>query len=136
MTPFLAHRDADAAQYPYLRLLYNSWAQDSHLTRDESFHEATGQIGDVFLLHTFMLHCSSRNLLRQPRIITNPPVMLKEPFNYSRTDPDGFSLVEQKTLRELGRPEGLEGWKITGPRERILPARIKVRVCFDCPTLI
>lgn len=72
-----------------------------------------------------MLHSASRNLLREVRIITNPPVSLKEPFNYNR--PDGnYSLVEQKTLKDLGRPEGLPEWKITSKREMLTPARVQV----------
>jgi hypothetical protein len=99
--------------------------RDPQLTRAESFHEASGQAGDVYLLHPFMLHSASRNLLREVRIITNPPVSLKEPFNYNR--PDGkYSLVEQKTLKDLGRPEGLPEWKITKEREMLTPARVQV----------
>ncbi|KAL4944147.1 hypothetical protein BDV06DRAFT_210530 [Aspergillus oleicola] len=89
------------------------------------FHEMTGNIGDVILLHPFMLHSASRNSLREPRIITNPPVGLKEPFNFDRDDPKEYSLVEQKTLLALGR-EGLPGWRITTQRERIVPERMKV----------
>ncbi len=48
---------------------------------------------------------------------------LKEPFNYDGKNP---SLVEQKTLRDLGHPEGLPNWKITAPRERIIPDRVDV----------
>lgn len=94
------------------------------LARDEAFHEVTGEVGDVFLLHPLMLHSASRNLLRTPRIITNPPVSLKEPFNLSR--PDGkYNLVEKKTLLELGKPEGLGEWKITEERRIIVPERIR-----------
>ena len=70
----------------------------------------------------FMLHSASRNLRRDVRIITNPPVSLKEPFNYDGKNPN---LVEQKTLRDLGHPEGIN-WKITSPRERIIPDRVAV----------
>lgn len=104
------------------------WSQiawDPSQTRDESFHEATGEVGDVFLLHPLMLHSASKNLLRIPRIITNPPVSLKEPFNFDREDPSEYSLVELKTLKDLGKPEGLKGWKITGPRREWLSNRIK-----------
>jgi hypothetical protein len=75
-----------------------------------------------------MLHSASKNLLREVRIITNPPVALKEPFNYNRGD-GNYSLVEAKTLKDLGRPEGLPEWKITGPRELLYAAggRIQVR---------
>jgi len=71
-----------------------------------------------------MMHSASKNLLRTPRIITNPPVALNEPFNFNRSD-GKYSLVEQKTLRDLGRPEGLPEWKITSPRERIVSPRIQ-----------
>ncbi|CZR52180.1 uncharacterized protein PAC_02057 [Phialocephala subalpina] len=104
------------------------WSQiawDPSKTRDESFHEATGEVGDVFLLHPLMLHSASKNLLRIPRIITNPPVSLKEPFNFDREDPSEYSLVELKTLKDLGMSEGLKGWKITGPRREWVSNRIK-----------
>jgi hypothetical protein len=123
MTPFLGVRNS---QNPQSRIYWNQWVQDPTLTRDESIHEVTGEVGDVFILHPFMLHSSSRNLLRLPRVITNPLVMLKEPFNYNRADPSGYSLVEQKTLRELGRPDGLPEWKTTGPRGRVVPLRVSV----------
>lgn len=90
------------------------------------FVEVTGECGDVFLLHPLMLHSATPNPLRRIRIITNPPVSLKEPFDLSR--PDGqYSLVEQTTLRALGKEAtGLGGWAITAPRERIVPERMKV----------
>jgi hypothetical protein len=98
---------------------------DPDLARASSFYEATGEIGDVYLLHPFMLHSASRNLRRDVRIITNPPVTLKGHFNYNR--PDGqYSLVEQKTLRDLGRDAGLPEWRITGERMMLTPARVQV----------
>ncbi|KAJ5604632.1 hypothetical protein N7510_009786 [Penicillium lagena] len=105
---------------------WKRWGSSSTYTNDESFHEATGEVGDVFLLHPFMLHSASRNLRRDIRIITNPPVALKEPFNFNRADGQ-YSLVEQKTLRDLGKPKGLPEWKITGPRELISPNRIEIQ---------
>jgi len=123
MTPFMMPRGTPdiPKSHPQRRAVWNSWVRDPSLTSSSTFHEATGETGDVYILHPFMLHSASRNLLRTLRIITNPPVSLKEPFNYNRADPADYSLVEQKTLRDLGRPEGLGDWKITGPRERIVP---------------
>jgi hypothetical protein len=92
---------------------------------DDSFHEATGEVGDVYLLHPLMLHSASRNLLRKLRVITNPPLSLKEPFCFDRADPKNYSLVEQKTLNDLGMPNGLSGWKITNPRREWISNRIK-----------
>ncbi|KAJ7238364.1 hypothetical protein C8J57DRAFT_1727618 [Mycena rebaudengoi] len=105
---------------------FNSIVQTNGLVSSASFHEMTGEVGDVYLLHPLMLHSASHNALRIPRIITNPPVALKEPF---RLDPkDGeLSIVEQKTLKELGRLEGLGGWHIEGGREYLEPNRIKVQ---------
>jgi hypothetical protein len=89
-----------------------------------NFHEMTGKIGDVILMHPLMVHSASRNSLRIPRIITNPPVSLNEPFNFDRENPEEYSLVELKTLQALGK-EGLQGWKATGPRETIVPERMR-----------
>ncbi|KKA30554.1 hypothetical protein TD95_003763 [Thielaviopsis punctulata] len=90
-----------------------------------NFVEACGEAGDVFLLHPLILHTASNNPLRHLRIITNPAIGLRQPFNFSR--PDGkYSLVERSTLRALGR-ENLAGWHITKPREAMVPHRIKVQ---------
>jgi hypothetical protein len=125
-TPTLARRGTIETQGTDRRRYWNNWIRNPELTKEDSFHEATGEVGDVYLLHPFMLHSSSRNLLRNVRIITNPPVALKQPFNYNRSDPREYSLVERKTLKELDRPEGLPEWKITAPRELIITPRVKV----------
>jgi hypothetical protein len=126
-TPYLAPWGAPDIWGPERRKLWMEWVSNPELTRDESFHEATGKVGDVYLLHPLMLHSASRNLLRSVRIITNPPVAIKEPFNFNRPDPKDYSLLEQKTLRDLGRPEGIPEWKITAPRQLINSPRIQVR---------
>jgi hypothetical protein len=91
------------------------------------FVEVTGQCGDVVLLHPLMLHSATPNPLRRIRIITNPPVSLNAPFEFSR--PDGnYSIVEQTTLRALGKDasrEGLGDWRIMAPRELVVPERMK-----------
>ncbi|KAI5808268.1 hypothetical protein DFH27DRAFT_303989 [Peziza echinospora] len=89
------------------------------------FREMTGKIGDVVLMHPLMMHSASRNCLRKPRFIINPPVSLKAPFNFDREDPSEYSVVELKTLRELGT-DRLEGWRIKGGREQLIPERLKV----------
>lgn len=90
----------------------------------EAFVEATGVVGDVYLLHPLMLHSASNNMHRDLRIITNPPVSLKEPFNFDRENPGEYNLVEKKTLQALGK-DRLEGWRITGPRQKVIPERWK-----------
>ncbi|KAK7193071.1 hypothetical protein DPSP01_007589 [Paraphaeosphaeria sporulosa] len=92
---------------------------------DEAFVEVTGEVGDVYLLHPLMLHSASNNTLRKVRVITNPPVSVKEPFNFNRADGQ-YNVVEQKTLKALGK-ENLGGWKITAERQLIVPDSAKVR---------
>ncbi|KAH7100344.1 hypothetical protein BKA62DRAFT_706746 [Auriculariales sp. MPI-PUGE-AT-0066] len=95
------------------------------------FVEMTGNVGDVILLHPLMVHSASPNWRRSVRVITNPPVALKEPFCFDREDADTYSLVEELTLRVLGAWDpcdggtcGLKGWKIEGERRRIVPRRL------------
>jgi hypothetical protein len=90
----------------------------------EAFVEVTGNLGDVFLLHPLMLHAASSNSLRNVRIITNPPVSLREPMCFDRGDAGEYSFVERKTLKALG-VERLEGWKATGSRDEVVPERLR-----------
>lgn len=53
---------------------------------DDEFVEATGNVGDVYLMHPLMMHSATDNALRRVRIITNPPVSLKEPHCFDRAD--------------------------------------------------
>jgi hypothetical protein len=66
------------------------------------FEELTGEAGDFVILHPFMLHASSQNVLGVPRFMTNPPIVLKEPMNLNRNRPEDFSLLERATLHYLG----------------------------------
>lgn len=96
---------------------------------DGDYVEACGDAGDVFLLHPLMLHSSTNNARRAVRIITNPPVALREPFRFDRPrgDEDAYSIVERATLRMLGEEDGLRGWAITHPRERVVPERLMIQ---------
>ncbi|MDA0333797.1 MAG: hypothetical protein O2782_01370 [bacterium] len=66
------------------------------------FVEITGDTGDFIILHPFMLHASSQNVLGIPRFMSNPPIVLKEPLQLNRPDPADFSLLERATLHQLG----------------------------------
>jgi len=101
--------------------IFRGWAAQS-----TNFVEATGEVGDVYLLHPFMLHTASRNTLRTLRIITNPNLAVAEPFNFNRKDEKDYSLVELKTLKALGK-KSLPDWKATGPRETVEPARVEIQ---------
>ena len=87
------------------------------------FVEATGRVGDVFLLHPFILHAKAQNVLRLPRLITNPPIHLTEPMRFDRDDPAEHSLVEQAVLRALDVPR--YEFRPTAPREKIVPERVR-----------
>jgi hypothetical protein len=86
------------------------------------FVEATGEAGDVYLLHPFILHAKAQNVLRVPRFITNPPVHLVEPMRFDRADPGEFSLVERAVLRGLGVDR--YPFAARGPREELVPERV------------
>jgi hypothetical protein len=72
-----------------------------------------------------MLHSASNNQLRKVRVITNPPVSVREPFVFDRAD-GAYSAVERKTLRALGK-ERLEGWEIKAARQRVVPERVRIQ---------
>jgi hypothetical protein len=99
-----------------------STLKESLINQCHEFVEATGQVGDVYLLHPYVLHAKSQNLLGVPRLITNPPVHLREPMNFNRPDPSDFSPVELAVLRGLG-VERLD-FHPTTPRERVVPERV------------
>ncbi|KAH7927759.1 hypothetical protein BV22DRAFT_1031378 [Leucogyrophana mollusca] len=101
------------------------WSHLKEVKTCSKFVEVTGEIGDVVLLHPLMLHSASKNHLRIPRIITNPPVALKEPFNFNRENPDDYSLVERKTLKALGVDQ--LDYKITTERRGVVPLRVKIQ---------
>jgi hypothetical protein len=87
------------------------------------FREVTAKAGDVILMHPFLLHASSQNMLGVPRFMTNPPLQLAEPMRFDRRDPAEFSPVEQAILRSLGL-ERLD-YTIEGERRGYVPERIK-----------
>ena len=66
------------------------------------FEELTGEAGDFIILHPFMLHASSQNVLGVPRFMTNPPIVLKDSMNLNRDNPEDFSLLERASLHYLG----------------------------------
>jgi hypothetical protein len=123
VSPRMTPRDEPGFRAEKDRDFFNGVARDC-----ERFVEVTGDCGDVYLLHPLMLHSASRNPRRMLRIITNPPVGLKEPFQFDRAD-GNYSVVEQATLKALGR-ESLPGWTITGHREPVVPERLKAQAKF------
>ncbi|EGN98483.1 hypothetical protein SERLA73DRAFT_110000 [Serpula lacrymans var. lacrymans S7.3] len=101
------------------------WSHPDEVKKCNKFVEVTGEVGDVVLLHPLMLHSASKNHLRIPRVITNPPVALKEPFNFNRENPDDYSLVEKKTLKALG-VDKLD-FQIKTERREVVPLRVKIQ---------
>jgi hypothetical protein len=63
--------------------------------------EATGQAGDVFVMHPFMLHTRSMNTGNRVRFICNPCVTLREPMNLHRDDASEYSPVERAIVEAL-----------------------------------
>jgi Phytanoyl-CoA dioxygenase (PhyH) len=86
------------------------------------FVELTGDLGDVVLMHPYMLHATSQNVIQHGRLITNPPIALREPMRFNRDDSAEFSAVEAAVLRALG-VDRFE-FQRTGERENVVPARV------------
>ena len=87
------------------------------------FVELTGKIGDVVLIHPYLLHASSQNCSGKARFITNPPISLKDPMQFNRENPAAFSPVERAILRGLG-VDRLD-FQPTAPREHIVSEGMK-----------
>lgn len=87
-------------------------------TQCSQFAEATGEIGDVYLIHPLVLHTMSPNVLRRARFITNSTLRLAEPMRFNRPDPADHSPVERAILRALG-VDRLD-FVATGLRERVV----------------
>jgi hypothetical protein len=62
------------------------------------------------------------------RVITNPPVALKEPMQFKRANPAEYSLVERAVLRGLGADERT-GYDFapSAPRQKIVPERVRIQ---------
>ena len=114
-----------AAKYAEPRDDPGFWSHLEQVKRCTKFVELTAETGDVVLLHPLMLHSASKNHLRVPRVITNPPVALKAPFQFARDDPDEYSLVELKTLKALG-VDRFE-FKPTTERRKVVPPRVGIQ---------
>ena len=76
------------------------------------FVETTGRLGDVVLMHPYMLHAVSQNHRGTARFITNPPIALERadalrPRRPRRALPG--------RARRAARPRASSGWT-TGPR--------------------
>jgi hypothetical protein len=54
------------------------------------------------LMHPYMLHATSQNVMKHGRLITNPPIILREPMQFDRADPSELSSVERAVLHGLG----------------------------------
>ncbi|ABS05026.1 phytanoyl-CoA dioxygenase family protein [Kineococcus radiotolerans] len=97
--------------------------QSTPLIREcHEFVELTGKQGDVVLMHPFVLHATSQNVLRAQRLITNPPLSLREPLRFDRED-GASSPVEQGVLRGLGVDRF--AFRPTAPREDVVPPRLR-----------
>ncbi|KAH7322573.1 hypothetical protein B0I35DRAFT_407040 [Stachybotrys elegans] len=120
LSPMMTHRDDKLKKFQHD--FYHNIIREAS---EDSFHEMTGNKGDVILMHPLMLHSASKNSKRAIRIITNPPVSLSEPFQFNRSNPEEYSLVELKTIQDVGGLEKFKDWKITGEREMFLPARVE-----------
>ena len=88
----------------------------------DDLFELTGNFGDVVLMHPYMLHATSQNVIKQGRLITNPPITLRQPMQFDREDAASFSAVELAVLRGLGVDRF--SFERTDERETVVPERV------------
>ncbi len=98
------------------------------VSRCSDFVEITGRAGDVVLVHPFVLHATSQNVRRRPRLITNPPLALREPMRFDRPEQE-LSLVERAILRGLGVSR--LDFSPTAAREQVVPERVRLQAERD-----
>ena len=103
-------------------MLPDDFPYDDLIAQCSTFVETTGRLGDVVLMHPFMLHAVSQNHRGTARFITNPPIALKEPMRFDR-EPAEHSPVERAVLRALG-VERLD-YRPAAPREDVVPERVR-----------
>jgi hypothetical protein len=60
-----------------------------HAQTYQNFAAVEAKAGDTFILHGLLPHTNSYNYKHYPRVITNPHVTLKEPYNLNRGPKDG-----------------------------------------------
>lgn len=63
---------------------------------------ATGQAGDVYLCHPFLVHAAQPHRGTSPRFLAQPPLYPAEPYRLERTD-GVYSPVERAIRRGLGK---------------------------------
>ena len=95
-------------------VLPDDFPYDELIAQCSTFVETTGRLGDVVLMHPYMLHAVSQNHRGTARFITNPPIALKaadalRPRRPRRALPG--------RARRAARAWASSGWT-TGPRPR------------------
>jgi len=89
------------------------------------FVEVTGDVGDIVLMHPYMLHAVSQNHSGIPRFITNPALSLVDPMDFNRADPCDTSPVERAVLQGLGKDR--LAFAPTTPRRLIVSEQHKMQ---------
>jgi hypothetical protein len=93
------------------------------LQTGRDFREITGNAGDVFLIHPFMMHASSYNHRPEARLMINPNVKIRQPMRFDRrSDGSAYSVVEKAMLRVLGVEH--YDFRPMSPRREFVPDRV------------
>ena len=97
-----------------------------HMVKECSeFEELTGEAGDLAILHPYMVHRVAGNPSGRARFAQFPSIKLSQPMQFSRDDPNSYSLTELTVLKELGALQRFDFANqadyIKYPREDITP---------------
>jgi ectoine hydroxylase-related dioxygenase (phytanoyl-CoA dioxygenase family) len=70
-------------------------ANCKHVKNCKQFSTVVAKKGDVILLHGLVPHAASPNYLHYARVISNPHVSLRRPYNLNRPDGNYVSPFKQ-----------------------------------------
>lgn len=79
---------------------FNGFKLYDHCKQAKKFTQIEAKAGDVFITHGLLPHAHTPNHLHYARVITNPHVNLKEPFNLNRPDGD-YVRPRQSSVSDL-----------------------------------
>ncbi len=77
------------------------------LAQCHDYHEVTGEVGDVLLIHPLMLHAGSDNRSRDIRWMSNPLIFTEQPMDFWRDDRARESVVERVIRQAIEAPEAI-----------------------------
>ena len=85
----------------------------AHVNECKQYSTVVAKKGDVILLHGLLPHAPSPNFLHYARVITNPHVSLRSPYNLNRPDGDYVSVHSLSRWRKYTPADGTSSIRVS-----------------------